>query len=115
MRTLAIAAVAIAASGCGTGRDVSFVVETEGEARATEVTLRVDAEIRLYEEVRSGERIRRRDVMDGTAVELQARNGGDEGAVVVYAFIDGCAVREERCQGAGCVTTLALEVHEACD
>ena len=114
-RSIAIAAVALLVAGCGTGRDLALIIETEGDARASDVRLRIDDEVRLYGDVRDGRRIRERDVMDGTLVELHAANGGGGGAVIVRALVDGCELDRARCEGAGCTARLRIEVREACD
>ncbi|WP_373044979.1 hypothetical protein [Vulgatibacter sp.] len=114
MPRLAGIALAIALAGCGVERDVRFVVETDGEARATELELRVDEETRFFEQVAHGDDIVERGVLEGTRVSLKARNGGDEGRVLLRAFVDDCEVAEQHCDGTACVSFVELTVDEGC-
>jgi hypothetical protein len=114
MRWIARTAPVVLLAACGGSADVRFVVTTEAEARATEVELRVGDETRFFERVKHGAEIVERSVPEGTLVELRARNGGDEGAVSIEAWQDGCSRGAQRCEGTGCVTFVELLV-EACD
>ena len=102
------------AAGCGTGSDVRFLVETEGEARATELELRIGGETRYFAEVEHGREIVERDVPEGTDVSLRARNGGGEGGLLIGAFVDGCAVSAHECTGTACIVYSQLTVRSGC-
>ena len=109
-------ALLLALTACGQSHDVAFVLETEGEARVTEVHFRVGEHVRFFRDVPHGKRIEEDDLVDGMEVALHARNGGDQGALLVTAFLNGCQVDEARCDGEGCMVDvdLVIEADPAC-
>ena len=115
MRTTATAATALLLAACGGSADVRFVVTTEREARATSVELRVGDETRFFERVDHGTEIVERSVPEGTRVELRARNGGDDGTLIVEAWQDGCSRGTQRCEGVDCVTFVEFVVEAECN
>lgn len=115
MRAIAWAALLAPLAACGGGADVRFVVTVEGEARATDVELRVGDETRYFESVPNGHAIVEHAVPEGTHVGLQARNGGDEGAVSIEGLQDACTRGTQRCEGVGCVTFVEFTVDGGCE
>ena len=113
-RAIATAVTVFALAACGSGRDVRFVVEVSGEARATDLELRVGADTRIYDERAHGAEIVERDLPDGTRVSLRGRNGGDAGDVILRAFVDDCEADSQSCTGEGCVAFVELTVRESC-
>ena len=116
MRRIVPTALTIAPllAACGDSADVRFVVTTELEARATQVELHVGDETRFFERVDHGAEVVEQSVPEGTRVQLRARNGGDEGALIIEAWQDGCARGTQRCDGVGCVTFVDFVVEAEC-
>lgn len=114
MRSCGLAIALLALIACGDSRHVAFVVETEGEARITEVRLRVGEDVRVFVDVPHGKRIEEDDLVEGMEVELHARNGGDQGALLVTAWVDDCLAGEARCDGEGCMVDLAVVIEDVC-
>jgi len=115
LRAIATAVVtSVALAACGGGHEVRLVVELAGEARATDLQLRVGDDTRFYETRAHGEAIVERDVPEETRVTFRARNGGDGGELVLRAFVDGCEVESQSCEGAGCVGFLEITVRGGC-
>lgn len=115
MRWITWTALVAPLAACGGSADVRFVVGAEGDARATDVELRVGDETRFFESVPAGHTIVERSVPEGTSVRLEAVNGGDSGTLAIEAWQDGCARGAQTCTGAACVTFVEFTVEHGCE